>query len=46
MYTHFAVTRQNISPDNLLLIINNFQYHLGMFRDWEASTEMKAFCLF
>jgi hypothetical protein len=24
MYTHFAVTRQNISPDNLLLIINNF----------------------
>jgi hypothetical protein len=24
MYTHFAVTRQNISPDNLLLIIHNF----------------------
>ena len=24
MYTHFAVTRQNISPDNLLLMINNF----------------------
>jgi hypothetical protein len=24
MYTHFAVTRQNISPDNLLLMIHNF----------------------
>jgi hypothetical protein len=24
MYTHFAVTRQNISPENLLLMLNNF----------------------
>jgi len=24
MYTYFAVTRQNISPDILLLMINNF----------------------